>query len=76
MYSSALIAQKATVRGVILDEFDQPIPSVNITYSSSGTISDLDGYYLIEIKANQNVELTYSHIGHKKCTNFIKPIKQ
>lgn len=65
MYSSALIAQKATVRGVILDEFDQPIPSVNITYSSSGTISDLDGYYLIEIKANQNVVLTYSHIGHK-----------
>ena len=65
MCSSALIAQKATVRGVILDEFDQPIPSVNITYSSSGTISDLDGYYLIEIKANQNVVLTYSHIGHK-----------
>jgi hypothetical protein len=50
---------------VILDVFDQPIPSVNITFGNSGAISDLDGYYLIEITANTPVELTYSHIGHK-----------
>ncbi len=65
LYSSVLWAQKATVRGVILDVFDQPIPSVNITFGNSGAISDLDGYYLIEITANTPVELTYSHIGHK-----------
>ena len=65
LYSSVLWAQKATVRGVILDVFDQPIPSVNITFGNSGAISDLDGYYLIEITANTPVELTFSHIGHK-----------
>ena len=65
LYSSALWAQKATVRGVILDVFDEPIPSVNITFGNTGAISDLDGYYLIEITANENVQITYSHIGHK-----------
>ena len=64
LYSSALWAQKATVRGVILDVFDEPIPSVNITFGNTGAISDLDGYYLIEITANENVKITYSHIGH------------
>ena len=65
LYSSALWAQKATVRGVILDVFDEPIPSVNITFGNTGAISDLDGYYLIEITANEDVQITYSHIGHK-----------
>ena len=65
LYSSALLSQKATVRGVILDVFDEPIPSVNITFGNTGAISDLDGYYLIEITANENVQITYSHIGHK-----------
>ena len=65
LYSSALWAQKATVRGVILDVFDEPIPSVNITFGNTGAISDLDGYYLIEITANEDVKITYSHIGHK-----------
>ena len=59
------MSQKATVRGVILDVFDEPIPSVNITFGNTGAISDLDGYYLIEITANENVQITYSHIGHK-----------
>ena len=65
LYSSALLSQKATVRGVILDVFDEPIPSVNITFGNTGAISDLDGYYLIEITANQDIPITYSHIGHK-----------
>jgi len=65
LYSSALLSQKATVRGVILDVFDEPIPSVNITFGNTGAISDLDGYYLIEITANEDVQITYSHIGHK-----------
>ena len=65
LYSSALLSQKATVRGVILDVFDEPIPSVNITFGNTGAISDLDGYYLIEITVNEDVQITYSHIGHK-----------
>ena len=59
------MSQKTTVRGVILDVFDQPIPSVNITFGNTGAISDLDGYYLIEITVNEDVQITYSHIGHK-----------
>jgi len=65
LFSNILCAQKATVRGVILDEFDQPIPSVNISFGATGAISDLDGYYLIEITANKQVQVIYSHIGHK-----------
>ncbi|MFT5255277.1 MAG: hypothetical protein ACI9RL_000617 [Candidatus Paceibacteria bacterium] len=65
IFTTVLFAQKATVRGVILDVFNQPIPSVNITHGSTGSVSDLNGYYLVEISANQDVQVTYSHIGHK-----------
>ncbi len=65
LFTTSLLAQKATVRGVILDLFNQPIPSVNITYGGTGSVTDLYGYYLIEISANQDVQVTYSHIGHK-----------
>jgi hypothetical protein len=65
IFTTVLFAQKATVRGVILDVFNQPISSVNIMHGSTGSVSDLNGYYLVEIPANQDVQVTYSHIGHK-----------
>ena len=63
--TSSLLAQNATVKGITLDELNNVIGGVNISYGETGTQSDINGYYLLEIPANENVKLTFSYIGLK-----------
>ena len=64
--STALFSQQAVVKGVILNEENQPVVGASVSYNNEGTLSDFNGYYLIEIPANQEVTLTFSHVSHKK----------
>ena len=64
--TTAMLAQKATVKGVILDDLNKPLPGVNIVFSSNeGTQTDINGYYFLEIPANEAVTLTFSYVGFK-----------
>ncbi|MEM7187251.1 MAG: TonB-dependent receptor [Bacteroidota bacterium] len=58
-----MTAQTATVRGVILDEQNLPVGGANITYGTQGTLSKMDGFYSIEIPANQATTLVFSYLG-------------
>jgi hypothetical protein len=58
-------AQKATVKGIVLDEFNQPLSGVTIQYEENGKLSDLTGFYLIEIPADKDITITFSHVGFK-----------
>lgn len=66
LFATTMFAQKAVIRGVILDENNNPLAGVNVTFENNGTISDLNGYYLVEIPSNQKVVVIFSHVGHKK----------
>jgi len=57
------IAQTATVKGVILDENNQPVGGASVTYGSEGALSELDGSYAIEVPADQQVTLVFSYLG-------------
>ena len=63
--SYQLKAQTATITGVILDENNFPLPEVNITADSFGTFSDENGFYLLQLVAEQENKVTFSHLGHK-----------
>ena len=63
-----VLSQTATVRGVILDELNQPIEAVNITAGTSGTTSNPNGFYELRIPANQEVTVVFSHINYKRVT--------
>lgn len=67
LFVTLSFAQKATVKGIILDEQNQAIIGANVTYGNLGTISDFNGFYLLEIPANKNVDIVFSHIGHKNA---------
>jgi hypothetical protein len=73
--TSVLFAQKATLKGVLLDEFNAPLAGVNITYGTEGVLSDLNGYYLLEVPANKSVTIVYSFVGLKnvELTITLKP---
>jgi hypothetical protein len=62
-------AQNATIKGIILDENNQPIEKVSITYNNSGTESNANGFYLISIPVNQDIIVEFTHISHKKIVS-------
>ncbi|MFX0558307.1 TonB-dependent receptor [Maribacter sp. CXY002] len=61
-------AQTATITGIVLDEENRPIPNVNITSESKGTITNNNGFYLLEITADVKTTILFSHLGHKDIT--------
>lgn len=67
-FSASLSAQYATVKGVILDENNVPIDNVNVTYDGKGTVTDFNGYFLIEIPSNQEITLQFTHVSHSGVT--------
>ena len=60
-----VFAQTATLRGILLDEENKPIENATIRANNLGAISNVNGFYLLEIPANQNVEVEFSHVNHK-----------
>ncbi|MCM4171315.1 TonB-dependent receptor [Arenibacter sp. TNZ] len=64
--SPLLKAQTATITGVVFDENQTPLPNVNITTENKGTFSDINGFYILEIVADQETSITFSHLGNKK----------
>ncbi|THV60309.1 TonB-dependent receptor [Flagellimonas alvinocaridis] len=64
-WAALLQGQNATVFGTILDEEQSPIPNVNIVYGDAGTVSDDNGYFILQVVADTPNTLTFSHVGFK-----------
>ncbi|QRM91041.1 TonB-dependent receptor plug domain-containing protein [Lacinutrix sp. WUR7] len=61
-----MFAQTGTLRGVILDEFNNPVDNVNIKIDDTGTTTNANGFYILKIPANQDVTVTFTHLSLKK----------
>ena len=59
------IGQKASIKGVILDEQNQPIQGANITSGLDGTTTNLNGFYILKIPAEKNINIKISHLNYK-----------
>ncbi len=68
LFSVAAFSQKARVKGVILDEFKNPIENVTVKADSKVTVTNENGFYIIEIPANQKVAIVFSHQSFKNST--------
>ena len=44
-----IFSQTATIKGIILDEANQPIVGVNISAGDNGTQTNENGFYLLKI---------------------------
>lgn len=67
-FSVLSVAQKARIKGVVLDEFNQPLEGVTVLVDSLGTTTNKSGFYLLTIPANKKVTLVFSYIGFKKSS--------
>ena len=61
-------AQSASIKGVILDKNNQPVPNVNVSSENIVTRSNANGFYLLKIPAAKKVVVVFSHISLKKAT--------
>lgn len=69
---SAQTNETATVAGVILDEFDEPVANANISYQGKSTTSNSDGSYVLVVPAGKKVTLVFTHISLKRITATIE----
>ena len=65
MCNAISFAQNATITGIVLDEKNQPLADVNISTKGLGTITSSNGFYILEITADIENTITFSHIAHK-----------
>ena len=62
-------AQNATIKGIILDENNQPIEKVNVKTDNNGTATNTNGFYIITIPANKEITIEFTHLSHKKVVS-------
>jgi len=59
-------SQNGTIKGVVLDSNNQPIPNVNINTGELGTQTNNNGFYILDIPSNQDISIKFSHIVFKQ----------
>jgi len=62
-----VLSQTATIKGIIFDENNKPLPGVNVVAGSKGTLSTSEGAYFLEIPSNQEVTVIFSYVGFKNA---------
>ena len=70
--SSSLFAQEVTVKGIITDDLNIPLPGVNITEkgTTNGTQTDFDGRY--EITTQIGATLVFTYVGFQTKEQGVK----
>lgn len=69
LYTTLVVGQTATIRGIILDQNNIPVLGANVAYDNNlGTVTNNNGVYILEIPANTEVVVTYSYIGFKNIS--------
>ena len=72
--TGAVFAQKAVIKGNVVDENGEPIIGANILVkgSTNGTITDINGNYSLEVENAKGAVLQISYIGYNSVEEAIK----
>jgi hypothetical protein len=65
-------SQTARVKGIVLDENNQPVENANVSFQNNTTITGPDGVYILTIPANVKSDLKFTHGSLKVATVFLK----
>ncbi len=68
-------AQTARVKGIVLDENNQPVENVNVSFQENKTVTNSNGFYLLSVPSNVKSNLKFSHLSLKAAviTLELKP---
>lgn len=68
LITSFAFAQKARIKGVVLNENNEPMENVSVLTSTGSSSTNSNGFYILEIDANKDIVVTFSHVSLKKST--------
>ncbi|NLP57844.1 TonB-dependent receptor [Lutibacter sp. B1] len=74
LITSFSFAQNTSITGVVTGSFGEPLPGVNIAIKGSviGTISDMEGKYILSNVEKGNYTIEFSYIGFKTVLKELK----
>ncbi|WP_324311369.1 TonB-dependent receptor [Xanthomarina sp.] len=58
-------SQSGTLKGVVLDDANNPIANVNIKAENKGTTTNDNGFFILKIPSDQEVTVSFSHLAFK-----------
>ena len=64
-------AQTARVQGIVLDENGKPVENVNVKSTNVSTTTDKNGYYILNVPANENIFIVFTHVTLKQASQAI-----
>ncbi|GAA3792247.1 carboxypeptidase-like regulatory domain-containing protein [Corallibacter vietnamensis] len=59
-------SQTGTIKGIILNESNLPVSNVNISTGNNGTTTNENGFFELQIPANENISVEFTHLSHKR----------
>ena len=59
LFCSVTFAQTARIKGVILNEFNEPVENVSVKAGDLGTTTDKTGFFVLEIPANKKLMIVF-----------------
>lgn len=72
VFTTLLTAQNATIKGVLKNEFKEPIEGVAVTSSKYGTVTNNKGEYTLSVTADIEITVVFTHVSY---TTFQKKVK-
>jgi len=66
LINTSIFAQTARIKGVILDEKNEPVENVQISDGKNSTQTNANGFYSFLIASNQKVTVSFTHISFVK----------
>ena len=72
LFCITISAQTAIIQGVILNEKNEPVEGVNVKFSDGATTTNTNGYYRLDVPANQKITIIFTHINLKQARQVIE----
>ena len=58
-FTAIAMGQSATLRGIVLNELNEPLEGVNVVSENNGTTTNINGFYILKIPANTDVKFDF-----------------
>ena len=72
LLSCSVFAQKARVKGILLDESNKPIADATVKAEAETVQSNENGFFLISIPSGKKVTIEITHVSYKKSTVVVE----
>ncbi|SNR32220.1 Outer membrane receptor proteins, mostly Fe transport [Lutibacter agarilyticus] len=72
LFTTLLTAQNAIIKGVLKNEFKEPIEGVAVTSSKYGTVTNNKGEYTLTVAADIEITVIFTHVSYKTFQKKVK----